>query len=272
MVRTPDDALEAHSDVLILPDCCAAASSVAEPGSGVMELIAACRFGTEASGVGQLSFHEKPHRRTRFLADSSPLLAGSLQTNVLARIKHWKPRFRPRGDYECRKSPIYLVLTNSEMEWSIELAQLELFPPPPISRPLLPRRLFLSRLSIPSPPPRAYRSWQAFARAISRMCYTRLAFKNFVGRHFIPEQTFQHMMSIFIAVLRALKLTFYIAMKLPKPSKAAERGFLPSRSYLRKSIWSSMLYKMISRSRVELWTRNCHKICNLFDTYLQGMI
>lgn len=56
MVRTPDDALEAHSDVLILPDCCAAVSSVAEPCSGVTELIAACRFGTEAPGVGQLSF------------------------------------------------------------------------------------------------------------------------------------------------------------------------------------------------------------------------
>ena len=50
---------EAHSDVLILLDCCAAASSVAEAGSGVTELIAACGFKTAA--------HEKPHRRTRFL-------------------------------------------------------------------------------------------------------------------------------------------------------------------------------------------------------------
>ena len=146
------------------------------------------------------------------------------------------------------------------------------YPPPPISRPLLPRRLFLSRLSIPSPPPTSIPKLASIREGNLQDVLYEARVKNFVGRHFIPEQAFQHMMSIFIAVLRALKLTFYIAMELPKPSKAAERGFLPSRSYLRKSIWSSMLYKMISRSRVELWTRDCHKICNPFDTYLQGMI
>ena len=47
---------EAHSDVLILLDCCAAASSVVEAGSGVTEPKAACGFETVAPGVGQHSF------------------------------------------------------------------------------------------------------------------------------------------------------------------------------------------------------------------------
>ena len=45
-----------HSDVLIILDCCAAASSVAEAGSGITELVAACGFETVAPGVGQHSF------------------------------------------------------------------------------------------------------------------------------------------------------------------------------------------------------------------------
>ena len=47
---------QAASDVLILLDCCAAASSAADAGKGVTELLAACGFETWAPGVGEHSF------------------------------------------------------------------------------------------------------------------------------------------------------------------------------------------------------------------------
>lgn len=47
---------QAISDVLILLDCCAAASSSAETGNGVTEVIAACGFETWAPGVCKHSF------------------------------------------------------------------------------------------------------------------------------------------------------------------------------------------------------------------------
>ena len=47
---------QADSDVLILLDCCAAASSASDAGKGVTELLAACGFETWAPGVGKHSF------------------------------------------------------------------------------------------------------------------------------------------------------------------------------------------------------------------------
>lgn len=47
---------EAECDVLILLDCCAAASSGGNHGRGVTEVIAACGFEVFAPGVGEHSF------------------------------------------------------------------------------------------------------------------------------------------------------------------------------------------------------------------------
>ena len=121
---------EAESDVLILLDCCTAASSAAGTGNGITELIAACGFETWAPGVGEHSF-------TRSLIDelnhwsrvSTPLTAAMLHNQVISRVKYWNPRFntpsRQESFKERRKTPVYIVLSNEAKKRSIELLPFE---------------------------------------------------------------------------------------------------------------------------------------------------
>jgi hypothetical protein len=115
---------QAQSDVLILLDCCAAASSTAGSGTGVTELIAACGFETWAPGVSEHSFTRSLIDELIFWADGLTLTVALLHNKVLSRIKYWKPRYGSTGNYEHRKTPIYIVLANDGRQRSIELEPL----------------------------------------------------------------------------------------------------------------------------------------------------
>ena len=115
----------ADSDVLLLLDCCAAASAApadAESPS-VTEIIAACGFETFAPLPGRHSFTdtlivvlEEWKWRTSFTA-------AMLHCEILRRLRHERPEKRGNTDrkFECRKTPILIVSTNNPDARSIEL-------------------------------------------------------------------------------------------------------------------------------------------------------
>ena len=115
----------AESDVLILLDCCAAASSISATGSGVTEVIAACGFETWAPGVGEHSFTRSLIDELRYWGRGQILSVAMLHNKVLSRIKYWKPRFGMTGEHEHRKTPIYIVLSNEGNQRSIRLTPLQ---------------------------------------------------------------------------------------------------------------------------------------------------
>ena len=113
---------EAQSDVLVLLDCCAAASSAAGAGSGITEVIAACGFETWAPSVGQHSFTRSLIEELKHLRRTAPFSTALLHNMVLSRVKYWKPRYGTRAsDLERRKTPIYIVLSNETRQRSIEI-------------------------------------------------------------------------------------------------------------------------------------------------------
>lgn len=113
---------QAKSDVLILLDCCAAASSATGSGCGITEIIAACGFEAWAPGVGQHSFTRSLIEELRYLRGTSPFSTSLLHNKVLSRVKYWKPRYDPSARHrEMRKTPIYIVISNETRPRSIEL-------------------------------------------------------------------------------------------------------------------------------------------------------
>lgn len=121
---------QATSDVLILLDCCAAATASAELGSGVTEVIAACGFETSAPGVCEHSFTRSLIEELRYYCRRSTLSAAILHMKVLSRMKHWKPKTVEIGAgelvlYERRKTPVHTILTNEGKPRSIVLHPIE---------------------------------------------------------------------------------------------------------------------------------------------------
>ena len=113
---------QAKSDVLILLDCCAAASSATGNGTGITEIIAACGFEAWAPGVGQHSFTRSLIDELKYLHRTSPFSSSLLHNKVLARVKYWKPRYDESARHrEMRKTPIYIVISNETRPRSIEL-------------------------------------------------------------------------------------------------------------------------------------------------------
>ena len=124
----------AESDALILLDCCAAASSISATGSGVTEVIAACGFETWAPGVGEHSFTRSLIDELRYWSRGPILSVAMLHNKVLSRIKYWKPRFGTTGEYEHRKTPIYVVLSQEGNQRSIGLIPLQRSGPSSVGR------------------------------------------------------------------------------------------------------------------------------------------
>ena len=121
---------QATSDVLILLDCCAAATASAELGSGVTEVIAACGFETSAPGVCEHSFTRGLIEELRYCCKRTPLSAAMLHMKVLSRMKYWKPKANEAkaGEptfYERRKTPVHTILTNEGKPRSIVLSPIE---------------------------------------------------------------------------------------------------------------------------------------------------
>jgi Fungal Zn(2)-Cys(6) binuclear cluster domain len=119
---------ESKSDVLILLDCCAAASSTASVDSGITEVIAACGFETWTPGVGEHSFSRSLIDELKFLSTGPLFTAAMLHNKVLSRIKYWKPRYNAGASLnpkdlwtEKRKTPVYILLASEAKQRSIEI-------------------------------------------------------------------------------------------------------------------------------------------------------
>lgn len=129
---------EADSDVLILLDCCAAASSADGHSKGTTEIIAACGFEAFAPGVGEHSFTRSLIEELRWYAQRpGPISTSFLHNKVLARAKKsWNPRYATDGNYERRRTPIYIHLADRSNQRCIELTplvdQLTYLGPPPV--------------------------------------------------------------------------------------------------------------------------------------------
>lgn len=118
---------EAECDVLILLDCCAAASSGGSHGRGVTEVIAACGFEAFAPGVGQHSFTRSLIEELKYLSQRCDAITTALLHNkVLARIKKsWNPRYSSDGSEERRRTPIHIHLSDDTKQRCIKLAPLQ---------------------------------------------------------------------------------------------------------------------------------------------------
>ncbi|KAL8869101.1 MAG: hypothetical protein Q9198_007978 [Flavoplaca austrocitrina] len=119
---------EAECDVLVLLDCCAAASSGGSHGKGVTELIAACGFEAFAPGVGEHSFTRSLIEELKYLNERCDAITTALLHNkVLARIKKsWNPRYSTNGTQERRRTPIHIHLSDDKQQRCIKLVPLPL--------------------------------------------------------------------------------------------------------------------------------------------------
>lgn len=115
----------AESDVLLLLDCCSAASGALINGetTNVMETIAACGFETWAALPGRHSFTNTLNAVLKSWQHSPAFTAAMLHCEILNRLRHEKPEeYRNTKHFEFRKSPIHVISTNNPNARSVELA------------------------------------------------------------------------------------------------------------------------------------------------------
>ena len=116
----------AVSDVLILLDCCAAASSAAGTGSGVMEAIAACGFETKAPPPGEHSFTNTLIEILEEWVYKPSFSAAMLHTEVLFVLKQKRPeRGRDGRRLEWCTTPIHWVCTEDPKAPGIEICAMK---------------------------------------------------------------------------------------------------------------------------------------------------
>ncbi|PVH80663.1 hypothetical protein DL98DRAFT_588255 [Cadophora sp. DSE1049] len=99
---------QAEADVLLLLDCCAAASSAPADGqcNSVTETIAACGFETWAPQPGRHSFTNTLIAVLDDWQDRLSFTAAMLHCEILNRLRHEKPeRRRNIEKFECRRTP-----------------------------------------------------------------------------------------------------------------------------------------------------------------------
>ncbi|CZT07236.1 uncharacterized protein RCO7_07252 [Rhynchosporium graminicola] len=117
---------KADFDVLLLLDCCAAASAAPAVGSAVTETIAACGFESIASQPGRCSFTNSLIEVLEDWIDSPPFSAAMLHNKVLSILKHERPERMQNGKrrrIEYRRTPIHIVATADTTMPSIELSR-----------------------------------------------------------------------------------------------------------------------------------------------------
>ncbi|PVH82437.1 hypothetical protein DL98DRAFT_513879 [Cadophora sp. DSE1049] len=117
---------KADFDVLLLLDCCAAASAAPAVGSAVTETIAACGFESIAPQPGRYSFTNTLIEVLEDWIDSPPFSAAMLHNKVLSVLKHERPERMQNGKrrkIECRRTPIHMVATADPTLPSIELGR-----------------------------------------------------------------------------------------------------------------------------------------------------
>jgi hypothetical protein len=116
----------AISDVLLLLDCCAAASSAPKGGTALTETIAACGWESIAAEPGRFSFTtalievlEEWVNRTFSVA--------MLHSKILSVLKHERPELLGgTRRVECRRTPVYIVTTENPEAVSIMLSRMPL--------------------------------------------------------------------------------------------------------------------------------------------------
>ncbi|RDL34352.1 uncharacterized protein BP5553_07480 [Venustampulla echinocandica] len=117
---------QANLDVLLLFDCCAAASAAPTAGSAVTETIAACGFESIAPQPGRHSFTNALIEVLTDWKNSGPFSAAQLHTQLLLVLKHEKPEVSRRGKkikLECRRTPIHILAATDPRHLSIELGR-----------------------------------------------------------------------------------------------------------------------------------------------------
>jgi hypothetical protein len=110
--------------VLLLLDCCAAASSAPVDGhpNSVTETIAACGFETWAPQPGRHSFTNTLISVLEEWEDRPDFTAAMLHCEVLNRLRHEKPERRGRmKKFECRRTPVHILSTRNSKAGSVEL-------------------------------------------------------------------------------------------------------------------------------------------------------
>ncbi|KAM0354163.1 hypothetical protein ACHAPU_001198 [Fusarium lateritium] len=117
----------AKCDVLLLLDCCSAASaapSIDRP-ANMKETIAACGFETWTPLPGAQSFTHTLLEVLEEWASQLPFSAAMLHSEILTRLKHAPPDRSPQGRLtESRKTPVYIVATSDPRTASITLGRL----------------------------------------------------------------------------------------------------------------------------------------------------
>ncbi|TVY22540.1 hypothetical protein LHYA1_G008860 [Lachnellula hyalina] len=116
----------ALSDVLVLLDCCAAASSAQSSGKNVMEAIAACGFETRAPPPGIYSFTNTLIEVLEDWVNKLSFSAAMLHTEILFVLKQKRPeRGRDGRRLEWCSTPIHLVYTSNPKSPGVELCCLK---------------------------------------------------------------------------------------------------------------------------------------------------
>ncbi|GKU02343.1 hypothetical protein FLAG1_04516 [Fusarium langsethiae] len=117
----------AKCDVLLLLDCCAAASAapLTERTTYMIETIAACGFETWTSSPGTQSFTHTLIEVLKEWASQLPFSAAMLHSEILRRLKHAPPDRSSQGVLvESRKTPTYIVSTSNAHASSITLGKM----------------------------------------------------------------------------------------------------------------------------------------------------
>ena len=141
---------EAHSDVLLLYDCCHSTATTASPSiggyKGVTEVISACGYETMAPPVCEHSFSKAITQILASASQGQPFSVGELHVRVLNWLMCWTPRLvqdqerkfirdldgRLAYERQPRRTPIYTIICETEPRRSIILAPLK--PPTSISK------------------------------------------------------------------------------------------------------------------------------------------
>lgn len=125
---------KAKSDVLILLDTCAAASSAMRSEYGVMEAIVACGFESRAPPPGEYSFTNTLIEVLDDWVDKPPFSASCLHTEILFQLKIKENRKGREGiKLEWCVTPIHINYTKDPKASSIELSRQNVLPAMPSS-------------------------------------------------------------------------------------------------------------------------------------------
>jgi hypothetical protein len=114
----------AISDVLLLLDCCAAASSAPKGGTALTETIAACGWESIAAEPSRFYFTTALIEVLEEWANRTFSVA-MLHSKILSVLKHERPELLGgTRRVECRRTPVYIVTTENPEAVSIMLSRM----------------------------------------------------------------------------------------------------------------------------------------------------